>query len=276
MALLPEGLEMEDILALPLVQRREAFELLNRKRQIIGGRLFYELWPDEDTLWEGPEACNIQTGETLYARGKYAKHLEFFWAGSEFRERAFRAANRVSKTVRGGGYETACHLTGLYPDWWNGRRFDHPVAAWACGKTNETSRDIVQATLLGSVVSGGQRKAVSGTGIIPNDLIGEPEFTRVIGNPSWKAGVQDLVDQIPILHVSGEYSHLGIKAYQQGRDAFEGTARHVIWGDEEPPMDIYGEMLIRTGTTDGILMLTFTPLLGQSEVVRSFENTLII
>ena len=43
-----------------------------------------------------------------------------------------------------------------------------------------------------------------------------------------------------------------------------------IWLDEEPPEDVYGECLIRTATTDGIVMLTFTPLAGMSEVVMSF------
>ncbi len=35
-------------------------------------------------------------------------------------------------------------------------------------------------------------------------------------------------------------------------------------------MDVYGECLIRTATTDGIIMLTFTPLGGLSDVVMSF------
>ena len=35
-------------------------------------------------------------------------------------------------------------------------------------------------------------------------------------------------------------------------------------------MDVYGECLIRTASTNGIIMLTFTPLLGMSEVVMSF------
>jgi len=35
-------------------------------------------------------------------------------------------------------------------------------------------------------------------------------------------------------------------------------------------MDVYGECLIRTATTDGIVMITFTPLAGLSEVVLSF------
>ena len=35
-------------------------------------------------------------------------------------------------------------------------------------------------------------------------------------------------------------------------------------------MDVYGECIIRTATTNGLVLLTFTPLEGMSEVVMSF------
>jgi hypothetical protein len=34
-----------------------------------------------------------------------------------------------------GGFETTLHLTGDYPEWWEGRRFDHPIEAWVAGET---------------------------------------------------------------------------------------------------------------------------------------------
>jgi phage terminase large subunit-like protein len=70
--------------------------------------------------------------------------------------------------------------------------------------------------------------------------------------------------------VAAALETLGLKSYQQGRGSFEGTSLHVIWLDEEPPVDVYGECLIRTATTNGIIMLTFTPLEGLSDVVMSF------
>ncbi len=76
-------------------------------------------------------------------RELYVKHCQFFALGIDERERAFMAANRVGKTVV-GAYEMTCHLTGEYPHWWVGRRFDHPIDAWACGDTSETTRDIVK------------------------------------------------------------------------------------------------------------------------------------
>lgn len=207
-----------------------------------------------------------QVGEfKFYPRHLYQKHLEFFRVGATVRARCLMAANRVGKTFSAGGYETTCHLTGQYPSWWEGRRFRHPIRAWACGKTNETTRDIVQTTLLGDVEYAGSRKHVDGSGVIPRDCIG-----LGAGQITWKQGVADLIDTIRIRHKSGGWSKLGLKSYQQGRGAFEGTAQHVVWDDEEPPMDVYGEQIIRTATTKGILMLTFTPLEGISDVVQQF------
>lgn len=194
-------------------------------------------------------------------RDLYPKHMEFFAAGARYRERCFMAANRIGKTEGAGGYETALHLTGRYPDWWKGRRFSRPVRFWAAGKTNETTRDIVQGKLFGEVSYPDGKKGFSGTGLVPGDDIGDI---------TWKQGVQDLVDTIKVKHVSGGWSKLGLKSYQQGRGSFEGTEQDGIWLDEEPPMDIYGECLIRTATTGGLIYATFTPLEGMSEMAMSF------
>lgn len=194
-------------------------------------------------------------------RELYRKHLEFFRAGATHRERLMLAANRVGKTEGVGGYETTLHLTGLYPAWWEGRRFKKPISGWAAGKINETTRDIVQKKLFGPITYDGPRKRVAGTGLIPGDLIGDI---------TWKQGVQDLIDTVKIKHASGDWSVLGMKSYQQGRGSFEGTEQDVIWLDEEPPLDIYSECLMRTMTTDGLVLLTFTPLEGMSDVVLAF------
>lgn len=194
-------------------------------------------------------------------RELYAKHMEFFELGAIHRERAAIAANRVGKTWGLGAYESALHLTGRYPDWWRGRRFDHPVAWWAAGKTNESTRDIVQVSLFGRVTSIDGRKSPTGTGMIPGD--------DIIGW-TWKSGVVDLIDTAMIKHVSGGTSMIGMKAYAQGRSAFEGTAQHGIWVDEEPGMDVYTEALTRTMTTNGLIIATFTPLEGMSDVVMAY------
>lgn len=216
-------------------------------------RLFFQMFPHED--------ITLDDGSILYARRKYAKHLEFFEAGAKYRERCAMAANRVGKSFGMGGYEMVAHLTGEYPDWWSGRKFNKPIRAWAAGKTNETTRDIVQAILMGEMIFTGKRRSFDGTGLIPGHLL---------GGASFKTGLPDLLDTVKIKHKSGGWSKLGFKSYQQGRGSFEGTAQHVVWLDEEPPEDVYGECLIRTATTNGIIMLTFTPLAGLSDVVLQF------
>ena len=40
------------------------------------------------------------------------------------------AANQVGKTLAGAA-EAAFHLTGRYPDWWQGKRWERPVKGWA-------------------------------------------------------------------------------------------------------------------------------------------------
>ena len=164
-----------------------------------------------------------------------------------------------------GAYEATCHLTGLYPDWWEGRRFPGPIRAIAAGDTNETTRDIIQAILFGEVEHRGARKSVNGSGIIPTELIG-----REPGQLTWKQGAQDLIDMVKVKHVSGGWSKLNLKSYQQGRKIFQGTTQHLIWVDEEPPQDVYDEARLRTMTVKGITMLTYTPLEGLTETVLSF------
>jgi len=164
------------------------------------------------------------------------------------------AANRIGKTEGVGGFETALHLTGLYPKWWTGRRFDQPISAWAAGDTSKTVREVIQFKLLGPIND-------IGSGLLPKDLI-------LKTTP--KHGLPEAVDTIYIKHSTGGISEINLKSYDQKRHSFQGTEKDLIWLDEEPPLEIYTECLLRTMTNNGMLMLTFTPLLGMSETVMSF------
>ena len=235
-------------------EEAEELALLLALKDKRRSRRFSRLYPDETTEHED--------GSVYHARELYPKHLEIMAAGAEFRERCFMAANRVGKTQGVGAYEVTCHATGRYPAWWEGYRFEEPVQIWAAGATNETTRDIVQAELFGKIGYEGNRKRFTGTGMVPDDCI---------GSISWKQGVQDLADVVAVRHAAtGGWSYVGLKSYHQGRKAFEGTAQHVVWLDEEPPLDVYGECLIRTATTNGRVLITFTPMEGLSETVLQF------
>ena len=192
----------------------------------------------------------------------YSKQAAFHAAGAQARERLFMAGNQLGKT-KAGGSEWAMHLTGLYPDWWAGRRFDRPVRFWAAGVTAESTRDNPQRVLLGPP----QQKEQWGSGAIP---------ARCILATAAARGVADGVDSIVVRHVSGGASTLLFKSYEKGREKWQGETLDGVWFDEEPPLDIYTEGLTRTNATDGIVIVTFTPLLGMSEVVRMFLSDEVV
>ncbi len=196
-----------------------------------------------------------ETGE--YRRELYQKHMRFFAAGAKYRERGFIAGNRVGKS-EAGAYEMTCHLTGVYPDWWEGKRFNRPILAWAGGDTAATCRDIIQNKLLGSIGD-------FGSGMIPKELIVETKTRR---------NVPDAIETIRVKHISGGVSTLVIKTYDQGREAWQGAEVDFCWVDEECDQSVYGEALIRLMTTKGSMILTFTPLSGLTELVTNFlENS---
>ena len=58
------------------------------------------------------------------------------------------AGNQLGKTFC-GACEAAIDLTGEYPEWWMGRRWDRPVRAWAGSETWDVTRDGVQRLLVG-------------------------------------------------------------------------------------------------------------------------------
>src|SRR5262249_54476558 len=78
----------------------------------------------------------------------YAKQKEFHAQGVKHRERLLMAGNQLGKTYCGAA-EAAMHLTGRYPAWWPGRKFNGPIRAWAGSKTGEVTRDGVQRVLIG-------------------------------------------------------------------------------------------------------------------------------
>lgn len=172
-------------------------------------------------------------------------------------------------------YETSLHLTGLYPDWWKGRRFKRPISSWLVGKTSETTRDILQVEMIGPVerASGSTEKVGIGLGMIPAHLI-------ISHAP--KAGVPGALDSVWVKHVSGGTSSLGFKSYGSGsggqRDSFEGVKRDWIGLDEEPPQPVVDECLMRLMSTNpdeesGSMIITFTPMEGYTQVVKSFLET---
>lgn len=230
---------LEQLHRLSPAQRRAS---LIEIRAILKSSALEDLFPDE-----GP-----------YRRELYPKHLEFFEAGATERVRLLMAANRVGKTIA-AGYELTSHLLGKYPEWWRGKRFTKPISAWACGDTGKTVRDIVQSKLCGP-------PGAIGTGLIPRE-----DILKV--NP--KAGVPGAFDSVVVRSAYGE-SLLYFKSYDQKRESFQGTEQDFIDLDEEPPLDVQNECLLRvmpTGSFEGGLMvLPFTPLRGLTPLILHLRD----
>jgi phage terminase large subunit-like protein len=186
----------------------------------------------------------------------YPKQLGFHNAGANHRERLFSAANQSGKTYA-GAFEVAAHLTGEYPDWWLGAKFDRPTNWLAGSETTELTKKGVIRLLLGRDV-----KINIGTGFIPANLIDK----RI----SWSAHVRDFPDLVRIKHVTGGLSTISFKTYDQGRKRWQADTVDGVWYDEEPPEDVYTEGLTRTNVSGGPVFITATPLLGMSKVVKLF------
>jgi phage terminase large subunit-like protein len=190
----------------------------------------------------------------------YPYQQDFHATGFKNNQRLLMAANRIGKSYCGAA-EMSYHLTGMYPDWWNGRKFDKPITAWAGGVSNETTRDIVQAELLGSP----DDPEAFGSGAIPKENIIKTER---------KPGVPNAKSVALIRHTSGENSSLHFKAYEMGVDKWQGRSVDVVWLDEEPSRELYSQAVTRTLDRKGMVYMTFTPEQGMTETVAAFMNSI--
>lgn len=197
--------------------------------------------------------AELQRNYACFFYKPYEKQRQFHAEGALHRERLLMAGNKLGKTFA-AGFEVAYHLTGLYPDWWTGRRFTKSNRGWAGSVTSELTRDGIQRILLGPI-------GKWGSGCIPKDCIVEIKRAR---------GVPDAIESVLVKHTDGEVSQVIFKAYSDGREAWQAEDLEWVWFDEEPPFDIYIEGLTRTNNSGGPVFMTFTPLMGMSSVVMRF------
>jgi len=171
-------------------------------------------------------------------------------------------ANQIGKTTT-GAWITACHLTGKYPKDWKGCKYEKPIKAWGCGISNETTRDILQANLLGDPGNADGQ----GTGFIP--------LTDIISTTR-KPQVPNAVQTVLVRHYSptsgkeNGVSRLDFKAYEQGEPKFMGRPMDWIWLDEQPDSGIYTQCITRTVASKGRVMMTFTPEDGMTPTIHQF------
>lgn len=211
------------------------------------------------------ELARREKQRKFYKFEPYDWQQDFFSAGKDNPERLLMAANGVGKTLS-GAYETACHLTGKYPDWWQGHRFKKPIKMWVGSITDREQKDGTQPALIGENLGEG----FEGGFIPPEYFIGKPSPRR--------ASVPDVIDTIYVHHASGGTSSLNFKTYQQGWRLWQAAAPDAVWLDEQPDensldeQNIYTEAQTRVFRSGGIIYATLTPLLGETPFIMHFTE----
>lgn len=246
-------LSKQNIGTLSLAETSKVIQILNQRARMQDLTQIVT-WFQDPT--DHPALRNCPLG-----RAHYPKQMQFFASEAEHDEIALFGGNRTGKT-HCCCFADTLHLTGLYPDWWPGRRYDRPIDMWVATDTAKNTRDILQDKFCGKP---GVEQAY-GTGMIPGDLL----VRRTV-----KHGLADAFETVFVRHVSGGVSSLQFKSYDQGREAFQGTKQDRIHLDEEPKLEIYTECLLRLmstvpGESNGTLALTETPLLGVSDLMITF------
>jgi phage terminase large subunit-like protein len=200
--------------------------------------------------------------EMEYNQLKYFRpfqhQLKFFSTGTSDR-RGILAANRIGKTVS-TCYETAMHLTGQYPDWWPGKRYDKPVTAMVAGEGWSQVALVLQNELLGT--NDVKIRDAIGTGAIPRACI---VMDTMRSDGANCIGVE-------VRHITGSKSYLLFANYTQEVRQMQGFKLNLAVFDEQPPDDFFSEIVTRTATTQGQVLCSFTPLKGLNGLVSKFWN----
>jgi phage terminase large subunit-like protein len=182
---------------------------------------------------------------------------DFFETGNNFTRRGMIAGNRTGKTIA-STYETAYHLTGMYPKGWKGKKWDKPIIAMAAGESWEQVAKTLQSKLLGC--DDIKQSYKLGTGAIPLSCIDEKSYRTDGAN----------VLSIEIWHSSGGKSKLYFSNYTQQVRHLQGFELDLVVLDEQPPDETFSELVIRTAQRNGQVLCSFTPLKGMSGLVRRF------
>lgn len=199
--------------------------------------------------------------EIQYNYLKYHRPLsyqvDFYNTGNTALRRGLLASNRSGKSVA-TCTETAYHLTGLYPDDWGGKVFEEPITTMVMCESWELTAKVLQDKLIGTDDIKATYKI--GTGYIPKKCIKMDSFRNDGPN----------VHAVEIKHVSGGYSKLYFGNYTQAVRNLQGFALDLAVFDEQPPDDVFSEVITRTATRNGQVLCSFTPLKGLSGLVQKF------
>lgn len=157
------------------------------------------------------------------------------------------------------------HLTGDYPDGWDGPMFDRPIIACYGGKSLKKVRNLFVEPLLGP-------KGRRGEGFVPASYIVEDRCEQAAGH---EKGVLSRFSVRHRNHKTGLYDGWSTEylfSFIGGWESIAGYSFDLVQLDEECGYEMYDEAKNRTNYTEGLVYLAMVPLLGDTALYLEFER----
>lgn len=168
-----------------------------------------------------------------------------------------------------GTHEVAFHATGIYPsDWYTGwklpAREDIITGKRVCNiivaaPDSKTLRDSIMKKIVGTEFHDWT------DGLIARKYMVEGSFIK-------SRGVPGLLDNVQVRRADGSICTLYFRSYEQGRENLQSITADYVYCDEEPPQDVYAELMARLTATKGHFAMAFTPLKGLTPLVQEYWN----
>lgn len=205
-----------------------------------------------------------KTGE--FSRDKYPKHMAWIAAGKEYNTRGLIGGNGSGKTLT-ASFEVSHHLTGQYPEDWEGRKFKKPVKCYIASINIKQLKAGIQQALFGSYTE-------PGTGLIPKENLtdekGAIQVWAMAGGVIGSARIKHYTNGI-----FDGWSEVFMFTYEQGWESFQGYNADIQWLDEDPGYKpkIVSESLARTrgpAGQEGMYIFTGVPLAGKTPMYMTF------
>jgi phage terminase large subunit-like protein len=199
----------------------------------------------------------------------YPWQKEFAEATSLYAECAAFKGNRVGGTIIGAAM-AVYHATGLYPEWYKGKRFECPT------------RGLIITVDFGQQKRGAQRILFGfrelGYGVGPiTDSEGKFQPAPMMPKDMIISTTQSReepgsISEACIRHVpTGLHSYISFMSQKQSQDTLMGDELHWIWMDEFPENErMYTQAITRIETSRDIIFVTATPEHGRNDITARY------
>lgn len=223
---------------LPKDKALELDALIRERAQRSSSNPLKYMWPhqkncDGNNCKEANISFETYDGKRHTIRG--CPQAEFFNSLKDIK--AFFGSNRAGKTTA-GVYEFCCHMTGIYPSWWKGRKWKRPIKgrAFAADFTNGVK------VLTEKLHEWMPKAAISD--VFRNNQKADVDWYI----KHYTDGVEDGI------------SHFNIMSYEQEVHLAEGWSGDLVLFDEPPSRDLYIAVSRGLVDKDGVTLFTLTPL----------------